>query len=191
MKLADISTLNEKKNIVNEIKQLIENAPDGANSEYTIAIDMDGVLADFDSGSRHALGDDKDNIPTREFWKRVTHYDKDVEPFFENLPAMEDAFTLMRYITDNFENYFVLTASGFTPKNVDEQKRNWAKKVFSPILKVVTVKKAADKAQYATPNTILIDDRNKSLDPWIAAGGIGILHTSAQNTIEQLKKITS
>ena len=191
MKLSDIHTLNESKNIINEIAKLIENAPDGANSEYTIAIDMDGVLADFDRGSRDAIGEDKDTISTREFWKRVTHYDKDVEPFFENLPAMEDAFTLMRYITDNFQNYFVLTASGTTPKNVAEQKRNWAKKVFSPLLKVNIVKGSADKAQYATPKTILIDDRRKAIDPWSAAGGIGILHTSAQNTIEQLKKITS
>jgi len=168
-----------------KLKALLENK----NSEYTIAIDMDGVLADFDLGSRQALGDDKDTIPTREFWKRVTHYDKNVEPFFENLPVMKDAFTLMRFITDNFQNYFVLTASGFTPKNVDEQKRKWVKKVFSPLLRVEIVKKSEEKAKYANPNTILIDDRTKSITPWENAGGIGILHTSANDTILKLKEI--
>lgn len=168
-----------------KLKTLLENK----NSIYTVAIDMDGVLADFSLGASQALGVDKDSISTREFWKRITHYDKDVEPFFENLPAMNDAFTLMRFITDNFDNYFVLTASGYTPKNVDEQKRNWAKKVFSPLLKVVTVKKSVDKARYADPKAILIDDRNKSIEPWTAAGGIGILHTSAADTISQLQKI--
>lgn len=172
---------------LSDIVNLLENGKEGRNSKYAVAIDMDGVLADFDSGSRTALGKDKDSIPTRDFWKGITHYDKNVEPFFENLPVMKDAFELMHFITSNFERYFVLTASGFTPKNVEEQKRNWAKKVFSPHLKVITVRKSAEKAQYADPNTILIDDRRKAIDPWVAAGGIGILHVRADNTIAQLK----
>jgi hypothetical protein len=45
------------------------------------------------------------------------------------------------------------------------------------------------KAEYAEPNAILIDDQPKSIDPFIAAGGIGILHTSAANTIKELKKL--
>lgn len=178
--------LNDIKH-TNDLTYLLEYGKEGRNSKYTVAIDMDGVLADFNAGSIKALGKRKDDIPTGDFWKRITHYDKDVEPFFENLPAMKDAFELMRFITSNFENYFVLTATGFTPKNVDEQKRNWAKKVFSPHLKVVTVRKSADKAQYANPTTILIDDRRKSIDPFIAAGGIGILHVNADNTIAQLQ----
>jgi len=186
MKLRDIQAGSHIELTLESIQKLLENAPDGVNANYTIAIDMDGVLADFDAGSRKALGKNKDTMPTRDFWKGITHYDKDVEPFFENLPAMKDAFKLMHFITSNFKEYFVLTASGFTPKNVEEQKRNWAKNVFSPHLKVVTVKKSADKAQYANPNTILVDDRRKSIDPWIAAGGIGILHNDAENTIAQL-----
>ena len=42
---------------------------------------------------------------------------------------------------------------------------------------------------YAAPNHILIDDRESNIDQWRAAGGIGILHTSASNTIQQLKKL--
>ena len=48
---------------------------------------------------------------------------------------------------------------------------------------------AKDKAQYASPNAILIDDRSKAIDPWVDMGGIGILHTNTNNTIEQLKQI--
>jgi hypothetical protein len=33
----------------------------------------------------------------------------------------------------------------------------------------------------------LIDDRQKNIDAWIDAGGIGIVHVSARDTIEQLK----
>ena len=38
-------------------------------------------------------------------------------------------------------------------------------------------------------NNVLIDDRPKNIEAWEAAGGIGIIHTSAKNTIEQLKKL--
>jgi len=33
------------------------------------------------------------------------------------------------------------------------------------------------------------DDRESNIDQWRAAGGIGILHTSASDTIRQLKKL--
>jgi len=36
---------------------------------------------------------------------------------------------------------------------------------------------------------ILIDDSIKKIDPWNANGGIGILHTSASNTISKLKEL--
>jgi hypothetical protein len=37
---------------------------------------------------------------------------------------------------------------------------------------------------------ILIDDREDTINNWNASGGIGILHTSAANTISQLKKLS-
>ena len=50
-----------------------------------------------------------------------------------------------------------------------------------------------DKYKYATdksgkPN-LLIDDFKKYIVPWEKAGGIAILHTSAEDTIRQLKEI--
>lgn len=172
---------------LHEIKNILEY-DDTKNSAYTIAVDMDGVLADFDAGAFEVLGKNKDEVPTNEFWKSISRYDKKVQPFFENLPAMKDAHELMHFVTSNFQNYFILTASGYTPKNVDEQKRRWIAKVFSPVIKVVTVRKSSDKAQYANSNTVLIDDRRKALDPFMAAGGKGILHTSAKSSIQELQK---
>jgi hypothetical protein len=37
--------------------------------------------------------------------------------------------------------------------------------------------------------SILIDDRADTIREWDSQGGIGILHTSAANTIQQLKKL--
>jgi len=47
------------------------------------------------------------------------------------------------------------------------------------------MKSSDDKRQPA----ILIDDYPKNVDQFKAAGGIGILHTSASNTISQLKRL--
>ena len=53
----------------------------------------------------------------------------------------------------------------------------------------LTLAQAYAKQNYAAPNHILIDDRKSNIDQWISQGGIGILHTSAADTIQQLKKI--
>jgi hypothetical protein len=37
--------------------------------------------------------------------------------------------------------------------------------------------------------SILVDDRNKSIDPWVEAGGIGVLHKSVPDTIGQLREL--
>ena len=47
---------------------------------------------------------------------------------------------------------------------------------------------ASQKSSFATLKHILIDDMQKNIDAWRAAGGKAILHTSAPKTIEALKK---
>lgn len=157
-------------------------------SDIVVAIDMDGVLADFSAMVEQILDKPRDQITTREMWDGINRYNKNVEPFFENLPVMDDALDLVRFVYNNFNNWYILTASGYTPKDAPEQKKRWISKVFGPMTEVVVVTRSSDKAKYATQNSILIDDRSQSIDPWVAAGGIGILHTSAKDSIEQLKK---
>ena len=51
------------------------------------------------------------------------------------------------------------------------------------------LRSAEQKQEFAKPNAILIDDRPSNIEQWRAKGGIGILHTSANKTIEQLKEL--
>ena len=51
------------------------------------------------------------------------------------------------------------------------------------------LRSAERKQEFATPQSILIDDRKDNIDRWKEAGGIGIYHTSAADTIQQLKKL--
>lgn len=170
-----------------KLKEIFLTESSNAIDKYTVAVDMDGVLADFSAGSREMLGIDKDSTNPRTFWSTLSRYDKNEQKFFLNLPVMNDAFDLMRFVHQNFKNYFILTASGYTPKDAPEQKKEWIAKVFGPQIKVEVVRKSSDKAQFATPETILIDDRMHSIGPWRTAGGIGILHTSAAQSIAELK----
>lgn len=71
-------------------------------------------------------------------------------------------------------------------------KKKWIRKHLGPVKEINLVPRW-DKQKWATtpdgqPN-ILIDDHVKNIAEWRAKGGIGIHHTSALNTIRQLKQL--
>jgi hypothetical protein len=122
----------------------------------------------------------------KDFWRKVDRWVKDGNPFFGAMDMMSDAKELWEYV-ERFDP-FILSATGHV-KNAANEKRDWIRKHlgehYANTAELVT--KAPDKANFAGLNCILIDDRAKAINPWIEAGGIGILHVSAQDTIEQLK----
>jgi len=158
------------------------------NEGFTCFLDLDGVLASFEQKVAEINKLEFHKIPRGKMWRSIQDYDDKVEPFFESLDLMPDAMQLFNFVKVNFINYFILTACGNTPKNAAQQKRNWCKRHFGNIV-VKTVQDSHQKAQFASPTSILIDDRSKSIDPWVAAGGIGILHTSAADSIARVKQI--
>lgn len=160
--------------------------------KYIIFCDMDGVLVDFDKGYEELTGkhtkhhdiQDKNN-----FWrlldlslkkKGLTEYD-----YWVNLPWMPDGKTLWSFIAP-YKPY-ILTAPSLDPGS-KTAKREWVAKEL-PEAKNVYFKKAQLKPEFSGKNRILIDDREDTIDGWIARGGIGIHHTSAANTIKQLKDL--
>lgn len=159
------------------------------NEQYTLAIDLDGVIADFSKKVGEINGMPFNKVPRGQLWKSIERYDRDVEPFFESLDLMPDAMKLWEYASSNFINLFILTACGFTPRNAAEQKRRWVAKHFGKAVVCKVVTDSHQKAQFANPRTILVDDRMKSIGPWSAAGGIPVLHTSAADSIAKLKEI--
>ena len=161
------------------------------NEHLTVAVDSDGVMCDFEGlVCRHLNIDHVSKVKSRgQLWWAVDDYDRNVAPFFESLEKMEGADRLLDFIRANFVNHYILTACGYTPKDGADQKRRYFAREYGHDLHVKVVNGSGDKAAFATPTTILIDDRAKSIDPWVAAGGIGILHKDVDSTIARLLEI--
>lgn len=168
---------------------------------YQIFVDLDGVLADFAAGVDrilkvvHGTGvihDEQSYDSNPEYrslmWSTVARYQKEYKgQLWYELPLMEDALELWEYVLPHSPQ--ILSATGNPQYQADSQKCRWVKENLGPEVVVNLTRKSHEKAQHAAPNRILIDDRMKSIGPWTEAGGIGILHKSAADTIQQLKEL--
>lgn len=167
---------------------LTEILTESTRPPYKLFVDLDGVLVHFDRQmerigfDRHTMETDK--AARSKFWQTVGAMAKRGEPFWEHMDPMPDAFQLWNYI----KKYqpAILSATGHVGNATDEKHR-WVQRHLGNV-PTHLVRKSEDKARFAAPSHILIDDRAKSIEPFIAAGGIGILHTSAADTIQQLKE---
>jgi hypothetical protein len=155
---------------------------------------MDGVVADFEKGVSDAMGEkldqakyDVDSKYRSKMWKWVRQHSKSGGKLWADLPMMPDANKLWNFVKKYKPQ--ILTAQGDPAYGAEEQKRQWIADKFGRNVRVFVTRKSDEKAQYASPNSILIDDREKSIGPWTAAGGIGILHKNAADTIRQLKEL--
>jgi 5'(3')-deoxyribonucleotidase len=156
-----------------------------------LAVDVDGVLADFDRKVRDILGlPPKEYIAQnsiKDFWRNLARYtDPDTgHGFYRSLPLMEDAMELWSAI--EHKKPFLLTGCPMG-QWAPPQKHEWAAEHF-PAARVVTCM-ARDKRNYIEgPGHILIDDQMKNAEPWVEAGGDFIFHTSARESIKQLREL--
>ena len=104
--------------------------------------------------------------------------------FWAGMPWMEDGKQYWEYISKY--NPILLSAPSINNES-RLGKRLWVKKHLPGTpLKLAY---AINKKNYAKENAILIDDREQNIQQWRENGGIGILHTSASDTIKQLKDL--
>lgn len=153
-------------------------------SEPKLFLDCDGVLADFDAGARALLGTDPATFMARrgpgEFWKRLAR----TGDFYATLPKMADAdelFEAVRHLRPT-----ILTGLPIG-KWAAPQKEHWAATHF-PGVPIITCM-ARDKHRHMEGADVLVDDSERHMAAWQAAGGIYILHTSARDSIARLAEI--
>jgi len=151
--------------------------------DYKIYCDMDGVLVDFERGYEELTGIDLRGEFQKgdDFWDPIS--EKGVG-FWAGLKWMPDGQKLWSYLKP-FKPDLLSAPSREDSSRIG--KHVWVKHKL-PGTKLI-LRYAKQKQELATPESILIDDRQVNIDQWIAAGGVGILHTSAEDTIQQLQNL--
>ena len=150
-----------------------------------IFVDMDGVLADFVRGVE---GPEYLNGP---LVSEQTYDDRKIElsnkGLFRNLPTMPGMSNLLEYIKKTGIDWEILTASGSLNRTVvTNDKINWIREHVDPKVIITATIKGEDKAAFAKPDYILIDDRESNIRAWEEAGGVGIIYTDVDDAIEQM-----
>ena len=168
-----------------------------------IYIDLDGVLSDFDAGlAAHEVQNETSfiHLPKDQWTEEQKELDKQVVKcmsipgFWARLPLTKDAYELYNYCKPF--NPVILTARPNTEsigEAVKSEKLHWCQFYFGPQIEVIVCLRN-EKKQYAkfhleNEQSILIDDLPVNCSEWESNGGTAILHTSAHDSIKQLKRI--
>ena len=162
-----------------------------------IYLDMDGVLADFERGVKELCGmeplsqNGKRRDPKQDdlMWERI----RETEHFYDRLELMPGAKEMFDRIREKYgDRCEILTGIPRAERGIvtaEQDKRNWTRRMLSDTVKVNAVCRK-DKQRYCGgPESVLIDDREKTIREWRELGGTGILHVSAEETLAELKRL--
>jgi len=157
------------------------------SNNYKIYVDMDGVLSDWEAQFKRYSGgisvDTYDSLYGKK--NRFKLVNKNSPDYYANMPWMKDGKLLYNFV-NSFPNVEILSHAPDAKSKVGKQQ--WLKdKGITFETNLVPNRK--DKAKFATPDSILIDDREDVVSDFINAGGKAILHTNSIDTINRLKEI--
>lgn len=156
--------------------------------------DQDGVFADFAKPAAEFFNVDFSGWVTlsADDWGRY----RDAHPLmWENIPVMPFAYELWDVLTPYCPSILTAVPHRGEWSDVGTQKLNWFKKHFptfgmQPGQELHAVQRE-HKQNYAQsidgmPN-ILIDDMDKNIAEWQAAGGIGIHYKPSHESVENVR----
>ena len=157
-------------------------------SKYKIFVDLDGVMSNLNKFVMQHTGRSFHELRSEhKFTDFVQRYRAKHGSLFDRLEKMPDADILWGYIETHRPN--ILTATGPLYEEGAKEKIAWVRKNLNGFGRIYTVVSGKDKYRYASPDSIIIDDTPVAINNWRQVGGIGILHTSARETINTLYKL--
>ena len=200
--------VSKDKNDINEGKKKVKD-PFGLNAfayelamlredetidEPNIYLDMDGVVANFDKRFEDLSGmlpqAYVDKHGKNAFWDLID--EKHKVSFWRGIEVMPGANELVSFVSQY--PYQMLTAPSVKKQSVIG-KGLWVKDkvgTLYPSKPKVFYRKAKEKHMVKpelTKNDILVDDRPDTIARWAGAGGTAILYQSANQVINDLKKL--
>jgi phosphoglycolate phosphatase-like HAD superfamily hydrolase len=174
--------------------------------KFTVFLDMDGVMTDFNNAFIN-IPANKENLTFEQYdqkygfpnaWKLI---DNEGIEWWSEMNWMVDGRDVWNY----FKKYdpIILSAPSRHPDSA-KGKEIWVRRELG-----LDIDRATRSPKYAKwdensrmilnsdkyrfsqrfPNSILIDDTKKKIVGWTRAGGIGIIHGNARDTIAQFEKI--
>lgn len=160
-----------------------------------IYFDMDGVLADFERGVREVCGvkykPESERTPDddRVMWGAI----RDAGHFYDRLEFMPGAKEMFDAVYGRFGDRCEILTGIPKPRRgittAGEDKISWTRRKLSQDV-VVNVVFKEQKPEYCTGrDCILIDDLDRNIAAWESFGGTGILHRSAEETLQVLKEM--
>ena len=152
--------------------------------KYTIYLDMDGVLTDFDLQVFRLLGmypyAYESTHGKKVFWDRID--DSGVD-FWKDMEWT--AYGMLLWNELKPYNPTILSSPS-RHRNSKLGKIEWINDNLGDVKYILS----SNKWKYSGKNHILIDDNlEKNIRPWIDHGGIGIHHTSVKSTLDELSKL--
>ena len=155
---------------------------------YTIYVDLDGVLCDFKGQFIKLTNQDPQKVENEsktKFWKIVKNLGV---PFWSTMPWVKGSKKMWKFLKDNFKDVQVLSALS-KEKESKIGKRKWIERELKNT-KYSLVYLSKNKQNYSGKNKILIDDRKDNIEQWKVAGGIGVLFKTPEQVISELRTYT-
>lgn len=150
------------------------------NQRVMFYFDMDGVIADwvsaYNANAPMPLSDFE--LLSREE-RAVLKEDLFNREFFANMPALDRGMRLLLEFIDRGHDVMILSASGrVNREEVIQGKIEMLYRHIPSHIEARFVDKVEMKSQEMVEGYdvhVLIDDRQQSIDAWVAAGGVGYL----------------
>ncbi len=158
-----------------------------------VALDMDGVLADFDKAILRVSGYHPSELTEAEIWGHV----RNTKDFFLTLEKTPECGTILRAVLELIPLYRLRIVTALprrdTVPDAAGQKTRWVRTVLGlGTVPVVTMVGSKNKWKYAMPGELLIDDRPSNCREWIennpGKGTGAIYHASTALTLTRLRE---
>jgi 5' nucleotidase, deoxy (Pyrimidine), cytosolic type C protein (NT5C) len=153
-----------------------------------IYVDMDGVLCNFEKRYEERYGKLTDESRRTKFRSNFDDFIKTKQ--FATLDPMPDMKVLVNYLNQLKIPKEICSSTAYeeTYEDIKEQKEKWLKD-HDIKWKANFVPGKRHKNKFATPDSVIIDDTYSVIEDWRKAGGIGIWHKNAKDTILQLATV--